>query len=190
MKTRTWMLIGALLAMPALGWSEEPAKLAASPGAVPAAVTVTKAERPTLNLHTVEVQKIIRDSAQEQMATAPPSADALMLDQSPVAQLVDQVTLPFRAPRRPHHLACDSFNCVAYSADDVALYSVPREQFYGASAPGNDTKDAWLSCQSRDNMLSTFERYDKCRGVTIGLPPVALGNTVIAVPGLTFPTRD
>jgi hypothetical protein len=194
MKTRTWMLIGALLAIPALGWSDEPAKPGASPlsspGAIPAVAAIRKVDQPALNLQTLEVQKIIRASANEQMAAAPPASGVLAPDQAPVATLAGEVTLPFRAPRRPHHLVCDSFNCVAYSADDVALYSVPREQYYGQNAPDNFTKDAWLSCQSHDNLLSTFERYDKCRGVAIGLPPVALGNTVIAVPGLTFPTRD
>ena len=76
--------------------------------------------------------------------------------------------IPFRAPRRVHHMDCDSFNCVAYTADDQALYTIPREQYFGINA--DDPQEAWLSCQSGNDLLTTFERYDKCRGVTIGLP--------------------
>ena len=178
------MLIGALLAIPALGWSGEPAKI------VHAAVALPKANEPALNLQAAEVQKIIRASAKEQAASAPLGPDTLVSYQPQMAKLGGEAMVPFRAARRPHHLVCDSFNCVAYTADDVALYGVPREQYYGQNEPGIDTKDGWLSCQSHGNLLTTFERYDKCRGITIGLPPVALGNTVIAVPGLTFGIRD
>jgi hypothetical protein len=79
---------------------------------------------------------------------------------------------------------CDNIDCIAYSADDAPLYSVPRSQYYGDRLE-ESKRDAWLSCQSRDNLLSTFERYDKCRGVTIGLP-LTFGNPVIAAPGLSF----
>jgi hypothetical protein len=163
MNTRTWMLIGALLAVAAPGWTAEPA--------------AAKPDRPVLSLQAPEVQKVIR-------AVAKASPDATELKPASAVTLGDQVTIPFRAPRRPHHMECDNISCVAYTADDVALYTVPREQYYGERAPGVNAADEWLSCQSRDNLLSTFQRYDKCRGITVGLPPLALGDTLIAAPGL------
>jgi len=147
--------------------------------AVPAwsveAAPPAKTAKPVLSLQAPEVQKVIRAAAQ-----AP--SDTAQLNSAPT--LGDQVTIPFRAPRRPHHMECDNISCVAYTADDVALYTVPRAQYYGDRVHGDHAAGEWLSCQSRDNLLTTFQRYDKCRGITIGLPPLAVGDTLIAAPGI------
>lgn len=50
---------------------------------------------------------------------------------------------------------------------------------------GGGTKDEWLTCQSGNDLLTTFERFDKCRGVSIGLP-VQFGGTMINLPLLDF----
>ena len=71
---------------------------------------------------------------------------------------------------------------MAYTADDFALFSVPRDQYYGVASGG--LGEDWLSCQSHDDLLTTFERYDKCRGITIGLPPVGFGNVRLDLPKL------
>jgi hypothetical protein len=185
MKTRTWMLIGALLAIPTLGWVDEPAKPATSwsPGAAPAVVAAPPAEKAALNLQAVEVQKIIRNVAKKQIETAPLASGALLFDQPRTAELGEQVTIPFRAPRRAHHMNCDSFNCVAYTADNYALYTIPRDQYYDVANDGKNG-EGWLACQSHDNLLSTFERYDKCRGISVGLPPVGFGNVTLDLPKL------
>ena len=173
MKTHTWMLIGALLAVPALGFADEPAK----------PVAASKMFKPALNLQTAEVQKIIRESAKEQIENAAPASAAASPDPPPVT-LGQQVTIPFRAPRRLHHTQCDSFNCVAYTADGDALFSIPRDQYYGQH--GGDSAAKWLSCQSHNDLLTVFERYDKCRGISVGLPPVSLGNVLLDLPGLSL----
>jgi hypothetical protein len=123
------------------------------------------------------VQKAIRAAAK-----APP--DTAAANAAPAVTLGEQVAIPFRAPRRPHHMECDNISCVAYTADGVALYTVPQAQYYGDRAPGGNAANEWLSCQSRDNLLTTFQRYDKCHGITIGLPPLAMGDTWIAAPGI------
>lgn len=172
MKTRTWMLIGALLAFPASGWPDEAAKPAVPPKSPP----------PALNLQAVEVQNIIRASAQKQIETAPPASGASLRDQPQTTALGAQTSIPFRAPRRFDHLKCDSYDCVAYNADDVALYTIPRSQVYGPR--GDKPADEWLSCQSRDNLLTTFERYDKCRGISVGIPSATIGNVTLELPKL------
>ena len=172
MNTRLWILSGVLLAFPALGWSADPA---------PAA----KVEKPTFNLKSAQVQESIRAAARAQSEATPQVAAAPSADAAQPIVLGTQTSIPFRALRRPHHVKCDNIDCVAYTADDVVLYSVPRTQYYGQRMDDGSKSDAWLSCQSQDDLLTTFERYDKCRGVTIGLP-LTFGNTVIEVPGLTF----
>jgi hypothetical protein len=157
------MLIGTLMTGAAPGWPAEPAAPA-------------QAREPVLSLQAPEVQKVIRAAAKTPAGTAPSAAPAVTLG--------DQATIPFRAPRRPHHIECDNISCIAYTADDVALYTVPRDQFYGERAPGEHSAGEWLSCQSRDNLLTTFQRYDRCRGITIGLPPLGVGDTLIAAPGI------
>jgi hypothetical protein len=166
------ILIAALLVVPMLGLAQEPAGVkTAEPAHKAAAQDVSSPARPTFDLKDAAMQSVIRASA----ATA---SDGFRLSSSAEQrQPQDNDTaparaalrsIPFRAPRRLHHMDCDSLNCVAYSADGEALYSVPREQQFGINT--DDSKEAWLSCQSSDNLLTTFERYDKCRGVSIGLP--------------------
>jgi hypothetical protein len=180
MNMRTRMLWVALLVLPAVAWSGETAKPAAIGSK--ADETGSRADPPALKLglHDASVQKVIRASAQRQASTASLAADTP--DQSSITARGDEMKLRFRAPLRPDHITCDILDCVAYTADDVALYTIPREQYYG---PHGDTPgDEWLSCQSHDDLLSTFERYDKCRGISIGIPPVAIGNVQLDLPKL------
>ena len=171
MNTRNRILSGVLLVFPALVWSAEPAPTA-------------KAEKPVFNLESARVKESISAAARAQDDSTAQLAAANSAEAQPPVSLRGQTTIPFRAPLRPHHVKCDNIDCIAYSADDVPLYSVPRSQYSGDRLE-EGKRDAWLSCQSRDNMLSTFERYDKCRGVTIGLP-LTFGNSVTAAPGLSF----
>jgi hypothetical protein len=149
MKLRTRMMMCVLVALPALAFAGDGVEK-----------TVTPA-KPAFDLKTSKVQGVIRSHAVAQTAVADPEpAESAPSDIKP---------LPFRAPRRVHHVDCDSFHCVAYTADDDVLFSIPREQYFGVSGNGHSS-DSWLACQSGNDLLSTFERYDKCRGVSIGLP--------------------
>jgi hypothetical protein len=172
MNTRIWILSGVLLTFPVLGWSGEPHSSATS-------------GKPVFNLKSARVQESIRTAARTHVDIKPEVAAVKSADEPPPIALAGQTSIPFRAPLRPHHVKCDNASCTAYTADDATLYSVPRSQYYGERIEGSNKMGAWLTCQSRDNLLTTFERYDKCRGITIGLP-LTFGNTVVAAPGLSF----
>jgi hypothetical protein len=176
MNTRAWMLMGTLLALPAMS-QEQPAE---KPAVAPAAVAPRSAPTqpvPTFDIKSAGVQNVIRANANLEARGGANLSHGARLSADAPAQTGGRnlKDIPFRAPRRLHHMDCDSFNCVAYSADGEALYTVSREQHFGINT--DDSKEAWLSCQSGDNLLTTFERYDKCRGVSIGLP--LQGNDVI-----------
>jgi hypothetical protein len=149
MKLRTRMMMSALLALPTLSFAGDPA------------VAKPAVSRPALDLKAAGVQGVIRSHA-----VAQSSADKPLPREAAPAEIKP---IPFRAPRRVHHVDCDSFVCVAYTADNDALFSIPRDQYFGVSGDGG-SRDSWLACQSGNDLLSTFERYDKCRGVSIGLP--------------------
>jgi hypothetical protein len=146
MKPRTWLLL--LLPLAASAFAAEPSK-------------------PNFDLKAQGVREAIRANA---------VAPAEVADEDTTAPAGKEIPpLPFRAPRRVHHMECDSFNCTAYTADEVALFSVPREQYFGGVGNGASPRENWLACQSGDDLLTTFERYDKCRGVSIGIPVQANG---------------
>jgi hypothetical protein len=182
------MLMGALLALPTLGLAQERSAANQSAGMhTPAAQTSPRAQGPaTFDLKNAGVQEVVRATA---AAAAENTDDGFRLardttrkqpvesDPTPAAKELKDI--PVRAPRRPHHVGCDSFHCVAYTADGDALYTIPRERYYGVA--GDNPQDEWLSCQSGDDLLTTFERYDKCRGVSIGLP-LQIHDVVVNLP--------
>lgn len=152
MKPRTWLFL--LLPLTASAFAQEPSK-------------------PNFDLKAQAVRVAIRANA---------VAPAKAADEDTAAPAGKNIPpLKFRAPRRVHHVECDSFDCTAYTADDDALFSVPREQYFGAIGNGTSPRENWLACQSGNNLLSTFERYDKCRGVSIGIP-VQANDVTINVP--------
>jgi hypothetical protein len=153
----TRLLLSALLMLPACGWSDDK----------PA--TPADEKKPTFTLSDAEVRKIVRAAANRkvegfrfvkdpQVATdIPPSATAARFQ--PLARLPRATRVVFE---------CRSLTeaCGAYDYDGNYLYSVPREQVYPNSTGGSDD---WLACQSGDDMLSTFERFDRCRGIGVML---------------------
>jgi hypothetical protein len=162
MKLRTGILMSALLAMPALSFAGDPVE------AKPAAT------KTAFDLKAASVQGVIRSHAAAQTVVGKVEPGE--------PTTADLKPLPFRAPRRVHHVDCDSFNCVAYTADDDVLFSIPRDQYFGVTGNGS-TKDSWLACQSGNDLLTTFERYDKCRGVSVGIP-VQFRDVTVNVPVL------
>ena len=115
------------------------------------------------------MQEVIRTNARAASAPSQPqSAQNLPVNITLAAGAIERQRIPFRSPRRMHHMDCGLADCVAYNADGDALFTVPREQYAGKN--GSSASDEWMSCQSSNDLLTTFERYDKCRGVGIGLP--------------------
>jgi hypothetical protein len=123
---------------------------------------------PTLDLKDLRIQKILQASAASQPPESRTAAAAPVL-----------MSLPPPSPRRVHRTECDFLQCVAYASDGRVLYSFPREQ---ASHPSRDDFDGWLSCQQIDDLLSTFERYDKCRGISTGLPLKVVDGVQLRLP--------
>ncbi len=164
-----------MLVIAADSWSQDVA--ANKPVVIAAEREPATPAAPSFNVHDDNVRKIVAAAARLQSESAPEKDAASDAEPAPIV-------VTFKAPRRVHHLDCDSFDCVAYNADDVALFTIPREQYYGVH--GDNPADAWLACQSGDDLLTTFERYDKCRGITIGLPPAGLGNVTLDPPKLRF----
>jgi hypothetical protein len=201
MKTRAWMNLAAplsgdvnlgsarrihgkagfalalMLSVAGDSWSQD--ATTKKPVVDAARAEITTPAAPSFNLHDGNVQKIVAAAARQQTESAP-ARNADSDATAPTAPL----EIRFKAPRRVHHLDCDSFDCVAYNADDIALFTIPREQYYGVH--GDKPADAWLACQSGNDLLTTFERYDKCRGITIGLPPAGFGNVSLDPPKLRF----
>jgi len=175
MKIQTWMLFGAILCLPALGLAQEAAPSVAQTDSRISAP-------PQFDLRSARVQDAIRAAAATESA-APTGARTQLADDEAAPAKRDQQDIPFRAPRRMHHMKCDLADCVAYTADGDALYTVPRDQYLGVN--GGGTKDEWLTCQRGNDLLTTFERFDKCRGVSIGLP-VEIGGMLVNVPLLDF----
>lgn len=176
MKFRLRVWPAALLLLPAFACAEEPAVTTTEIANAPAQGTPTAI---SFDLKHASVQEILRTAAasQGESSAREASGDTPADDSGSLAARLG--VLEFRAPRRAHHTDCDSFDCVTYTADGVALYSFPRDQMIHA---GGDHQDSWLACQSGDDMLSTFERYDQCRGVDIGLPPKVVNGVQLKLP--------
>lgn len=113
-------------------------------------------------------QKPARDDAAEaaQSATPPPTDFSATLRSlrelgaAPSDSLSAPLAVKFRAPRRFDHMNCDYFDCVAVTADGEPLYTIPRENYYGA-VDDQTSHDSWLRCPSG---------VDKCREISVGLP--------------------
>jgi hypothetical protein len=169
MKARTWLLFGTLLCLPLLGMAQDSQPLPAKAAIAPTpATTAPPSKQPQFDFRNTRVQSVIRANARAASAPSQMQTERnLPADPTPTSAIGQQV-LAFRAPRRMHHMDCGLSDCVAYNADGDALFTVPREQYVGTNA--NNAADEWLSCQSGNDLLTTFQRYDKCRGVGIGLP--------------------
>jgi hypothetical protein len=161
MRTRQWVLIGTLLALPAWAPAAEPAE----------------PDKPMFDLRDESVQGILRataaanESAAQQTSTTGSKVEAELAD------------IRFRAPRRVHHTECDSEDCVAYTADNEALFTLNRGVRTDLDSMNTEQlDDAWLSCQDTNNLLSTFERFDRCRGIRVGPPPLDLGRDRLDLP--------
>ena len=83
-------------------------------------------------------------------------------------------------------MTCAGNDCLAYAKDGSVLYPVSRDQLFDHDIISDSKRasEQWLSCQQGNDLLSTFERFDKCRGVTIGLPAAKLDNVEVLLPPL------
>ena len=165
MKRLIAMLFAALLALPAAGWSQEKLARAEKPQAAP----------PTsFSITSETVRDIVRATAREQStatnlgaALRQPASDALDLARRDTT-MAKRLALKFKTDRRVNRVECDALQCYAYSRDGEILFSQSRDPYLGQATASNNS-DAWLSCQDNYDLLTTFERYDRCRGVGFGV---------------------
>jgi hypothetical protein len=153
------LLATVLVVLPVLAWPEDQPVTATQPATAEADTPQREKDQLIFDLNAAIVQSAIRTAAAND--TAPPQEP---VSSEAAADEGEALSLTFRAPRRAHHMTCDAINCVAYTADGDTLYTIPRDEPH---------RDEWLSCQSSNDLLTTFERYDKCRGVNVGLPSQA-----------------
>jgi hypothetical protein len=148
------MLFAALFALPVTGWSQEEAAHA---------VAQPQASAVSLNLHGDVVREILRATAREE------SAAMTAAEHEPIQSRLPPLALRFRSDERIDHVDCDELQCYAYAKDDRILYTKAREPRVDMLSVDSTTSEAWLSCQDTNDMLSTFERFDRCRGIGISL---------------------
>lgn len=167
MKSPPWMLFGLLLALPAIGWSQEKSEHSVIT-TKPAANAVTPPERSHFRVNDENVRRILLAAARD---TSTENADELETPDSagdPPSDLTRRLALKFN-DRRVDHVDCDALQCAAYSRSGDLLYTTPRNPTFGESDLPAD-HSAWLSCQDSNDLLSTFERFDLCRGLRAGVP--------------------
>lgn len=92
--------------------------------------------------------------------------------------------LRMKGSKVPARYECEVDKCAAYDKDGNVLWYLPRDQFF---TQGNDRdSDTWLSCQQHNDMLSTTERVEQCRGLGL-LVPTPWEKVRLAVPLLPRP---
>jgi hypothetical protein len=163
--------------LPAYAVAQESSVTRAAEPASESASTLTRA---AVDLQGPEVQAMLRRTTEAAAADADTGTHVTEPGETHARKLEG---LRFHIPRRVHHLECEAFDCVAYTADGSPLYTISRDHVGGQNvfAHAHD-QDAWLACQGADDLLSTFERFDQCRGLTIGLPLHRLQDVEIRLP--------
>jgi hypothetical protein len=113
-------------------------------------------QRPRLTLDNPEVRKTLRESARE-------LASDQKAGEIPATKVAATIRLPVVSLRRPVVVECRLFDCLGYDASGKVISTLPPPA--SPAVLSTDDPDDWYSCQSRYNMLSTFERADTCAGI-------------------------
>lgn len=156
MTARATIILPLLLAATLAIADEKPAPQAAA------------SARPGFDLKHAAVKKIVRETAVRAAAAQPePNAEAEPANASAVAARIG--TLPMRKSSAPVTMNCGGIaeDCAALDANGNELYRLPRSQVFGTNL---DDPASSLPCLSSNNLLSTFDRVDRCRGVGLLLP--------------------
>jgi len=148
MRTRQWILAG-LLALPALGWTEE---------------TLPQAPGPGFDFHRDDVRKVIRDTAASQYGEVreetPDAAPAKPEHGQVVAWRPPEAASA--TPRTLDHYDCGMNGCVGRDREHNALYTVPVENpeslnYVQLHEDGN------LGCLASFDALSPEQRRAYCK---------------------------
>ncbi len=136
-------------------WAADPA-----PAAKPPADESLKAP---LTLDSPAVRKTLREAARQLAsdANSQETQDEKTLTADPATKL--SATFRLASPeRQPVVVECRVFECLGYDATGKVVRTMPPPAQGGLMSAD---ADAWYSCQSGNNMLSTFERFDQCSGI-------------------------
>ena len=153
MTTRTWIVLPLLLVVSVAIADDKPAPESA------------RTAKPTFDLGNAALRKIVRETAANATSAMPPASST-----EPASRVAAQIgMLPMRKGKTPITVNCDGIaaDCAALDANGNELYRVPRWQVFGVNS-GDPSMAS--PCQSSNNLLSTFERADRCRGVGLLLP--------------------
>jgi len=114
----------------------------------------------SLNVHSDTVREILRVAARAQSLEKPVA--------EPREKPAPRLEVQFRDDR-VDHVECDVLQCYSYAKDGHIVRTTPRADFFGLMPEDPRSSDAWLACQDTNDLLSTFERYDRCRGIGASL---------------------
>lgn len=181
MTFRVGICLGLLAASPA--WSQAPD---ASKDGVPARES---AQAPTLHATSFSltddaVRRIVREAALDLTPDYRVESPKPLQEDVPSAAELGMGPLRMKGSRVPARYECELDKCAAYDRDGNVLWYLPRDQFFTQGA-GKDS-DVWLSCQQHNDMLSTFERVERCQGMGL-LMPTPWDKVRLAVPLLPRP---
>jgi hypothetical protein len=137
-------------------WATDPA-----PAANPPAHESLKAP---LTLDNPAVRKTLREAARQLASDA--KSQETQDEKTPTAEIpATKLSAAFRLQppeRQPVVVECRVFDCLGYDATGKVVRTLPPPAQGGLMSAD---ADAWYSCQSGNNMLSTFERFDQCSGI-------------------------
>jgi hypothetical protein len=170
MNSRTWLLLFAFAGLPVVevfGEELEQTRVTVDTTAAPVGPA-----KPNFDLSDAEMKRLLR------RATTAPQADPRVVEfwlaawRAPASETRRKIEVPTNPQRlRPAVVECGAINenCAAYDADGKYLRAVPRppgpptfaESNYGADSAG---------CLGSNDMMSIFEREQRCRGIGRVIP--------------------
>ncbi len=154
MISRTVACVSLLLASQC--WAADPAPAAKPPA--------DESQKAPLTLDNPAVRKTLREAARQLASDA--KSQENQDEKIPTAEIpAAKLTAAFRLEpreRQPVVVECRVFDCLGYDATGKVVRTMPPPAQGGLMSTD---ADAWYSCQSGNNMLSTFERFDQCSGI-------------------------
>ncbi len=161
MNARQCLLL-ALLSLPSAGLADDPGRTTpASVRAIAPASDAAQPDRKRIDLTDPRVREIVRATAASHSRALPaPAAQAEVASEEHGWQVALRAS-EARATRPAQYGQCEGDGCTAYSANGEPLVRYQRN-LTGLVFTGDREFDHWLSCQQDDDMLTTFERYERC----------------------------
>jgi hypothetical protein len=159
MKSRAYLLLSLL----SFGVAQADDKPSIVNPATAAPAHAAPTAKPNFDLHDAAIRQIVRDTVE----SLPSSSTAANPDSRFAARLGSLSIHDRKVPFAVHCSDSVSNDCAAYDADGNELYRIPRNQVYPVDFTDLTTA---ASCISSNDLLTTFDRADRCRGIGVLLP--------------------